>query len=387
MQILHVYKDYFPVFGGIENHIKMLAEGQAARGHMVSVLVTSRDRHSHIETLGGVRLIFAARLATISSAPISLALFRYLASERSDIVHLHYPYPWGELASYFFGHSVKTVLTFHSDIVRQKYLRLLYSPLMQRVLERVDTIIATSPDYIATSPVLARWQKKCVVVPLGIDPSPYSNSPLDPLYSTSLREWSRQDGDRQYEGVILFVGHLRYYKGLNYLLQALHELPGTRLIVVGRGPMDREWKNLARELGVERRVDFVGEIANADLPSYYTACDVFVLPSSERSEAFGVVQLEAMAAGKPVVSCDVGTGVGWVNQNEVTGLVVPPRDPAALANAIKRILSDKELAERMGIAGRERVRAEFTIGNMVDQVMRVYENAISASPHHNGKSV
>jgi glycosyltransferase involved in cell wall biosynthesis len=157
----------------------------------------------------------------------------------------------------------------------------------------------------------------------------------------------------------------------------MRDLPGTQLVIAGTGPMKREWENLARELGVEQRMSFVGEVALPDLPAYYEACDIFVLPCSERSEAFGVVQLEAMAAAKPVVSCDVGTGVAWVNQNEVTGLVVPPRDPAALARAIKRILGDKELAAKMGAAGKKRVLEEFTAAKMVEQVMRVYERALN----------
>jgi glycosyltransferase involved in cell wall biosynthesis len=380
MQILHIYKDYFPLLGGIENHVRLLAEGQASRGHAVSVLVTSRDRHSHIEMIGGVRVVFAARLATISSAPISLALPRLLSSEKPDIVHLHFPYPWGELAHYFFGHAGKTVLTYHSDIVRQRYLRLLYSPLMQRVLSGADTIIGTSPNYIASSTVLARWRKKCVVVPLGIDTFPYSSTTSRRALSDHQRASpSRGEKEKEAQGVVLFVGHLRYYKGLNYLLQALRELPGTRLIVVGEGPMEGPWKKLASELGVGRRADFVGQVADSDLPSYYAACDVFVLPCSERSEAFGVVQLEAMASGRPVVSCDVGTGVAWVNQNGVTGLVVPPRDPVALANAIRRVLGEKGLAEKMGIAGRERVHTNFTASSMVEGVMRVYENTLGVS--------
>jgi glycosyltransferase involved in cell wall biosynthesis len=369
LKILHLYKDYFPVRGGIENHVKLLAEAQAARGHDVSVLVTSRDRHTHIETINGVHVIFAARLATVSSAPLSLEFVRRLARERPDIAHLHFPYPVGEAANYFFGRARNTVLTYHSDIVRQKYLRVVYAPLMQHMLSRVDAIIATSPNYIATSPVLSRWKEKCVVVPLGI--------PFSPLLSGRGRG---EGGTGVRSGVrLLFVGRLRYYKGLNYLLEALCEIPHARLTVVGAGPMERAWKNLASELGIAQRVEFAGEVADEELPAYYAACDVFVLPASERSEAFGAVQLEAMAAGKPVVSTDVGTGVAWVNQNQVTGLVVPPRESHALAEAIKRLLGDTELRKRMGAAGQARVQAEFTLEQMVEGVMQVYRRAVEQS--------
>jgi glycosyltransferase involved in cell wall biosynthesis len=365
MRILHLYKDYTPVVGGIENHVKLLAEAQAARGHAVTVLTTSRAHHTRVVELNGVRVIYAARWATISSAPISFAFARLLARERADIAHLHFPYPWGEAVYLWFGCARKTVMTYHSDIVRQKFLRVVYSPVMRRVLARVDAIMATSPNYIETSPVLSRWREKCVVVPLGIDARAFETSPLAPRLAMERGEVH-----------LLFVGQLRYYKGLNYLLDALREIPDARLTVVGTGPKEREWQTLARALSVHDRVQFVGAVKDAELPAYFAACDIFVLPASERSEAFGAVQLEAMAAGKPVISCDVGTGVAWVNQNQVTGLVVPPREPHALAAAIRRLMADTALRARMGEAGRARVGAEFTLARMVARVMQVYAQVL-----------
>jgi rhamnosyl/mannosyltransferase len=341
----------------MENHIKLLAEAQAARGHTVSVLVTSRDHRTHIETMNGVRVIFAARLATISSAPISIALPRLLARERPDIAHLHFPYPLGEAAQYFFGHARKVVITYQSDIVRQKYLRVLYAPLMRRVLARADHILASSPNYIRSSPVLRAFASKCTVVPLGIDPAPFEH--IAPVTTHHLPR-------------LLFVGHLRYYKGVNYLIQAMRALPTAHLTIVGSGMMERAWKNLARDLGVASRIEFVGEVPDAQLPGYYAACDIFVLPSAEKSEAFGVVQLEAMASGKPVVCTELGTGTSFVNRDGETGFVVPARDSHALARAIQKLLDDSALRARMGAAGRARVRAEFTIAQMIERVMAVY---------------
>lgn len=363
MKILHVYKDYFPVVGGIENHIKLLAEAQAARGHNVSVLVTSRDHHTHVENLNGVRVVFASRLATISSAPISLALFDLIRHGTPDVTHLHFPYPLGEIANHFFSRARKTIITYHSDIIRQKFLRVLYAPWMERVLARANHIIATSPNYIASSPVLARYKNKCVVVPLGIDPTPFATSPSDSL---SCEE---RDGVR-----LLFVGHLRYYKGVNYLIEAMPEIPRAHLTIVGAGPMERAWRELARSIDVENRVRFAGEVSDAELLDYYAASDIFVLPASERSEAFGAVQLEAMAAGKPVVCTELGTGTSFVNVNDETGFVVPARDSRALARAINRLIDDPALRARMGQAGCARVQQEFTLDKMVERVMRVYES-------------
>lgn len=383
MRILHIYKDYFPVLGGIENHVRMLAEAQAARGHGVTVLVTSLNHHSHVENVNGVSVIFASRLLNLSSAPLSIELFQRVAEIEADVTHLHSPYPVGEIAQYWFGKSRATVLTYHSDIVRQKMMGALYTPLLHRVLARVDTIIATSPNYIETSRVLARWKSKCIIVPLGIPPpltpqpsltSQPSLTPHPPLIPHPQPLSQRERGEGQGEK-LLFVGKLRYYKGVNYLLEALTLLPGAQLTIVGTGPMEREWKALAHSLGVAAQVTWAEEVSDAELLAYYDACDIFALPCSERSEAFGAVQLEAMAAGKPIVSCDVNTGVAWVNQHAVTGLVVPPKNPRALAEAIARLRDEAGLRERMGRAGRERFQKEFTLDGMVERVMQVYAQA------------
>lgn len=360
MRILHIYKDYFPVVGGIENHVRLLAESQSALGHKVTVLVTGQTHQSHTASLNGVNVLYASRIMNLSSAPFSLELFQRTRELRADITHLHSPYPVGELAQYLFGSTRATVLTYHSDIVRQKLVGALYTPLLHRILGRAKVVIATSPNYIETSRVLARWKSKCVVVPLGIPAS---------LQGELSGAVARAE--------MLFVGKLRYYKGVNYLLEALTQMPGARLTVVGTGPMEREWKTLATSLGIASRVRWAGEVPDSALPAHYAACDVFVLPCSERSEAFGIVQLEAMAAGKPVVSCNVQTGVAWVNQNGVTGLVVPPKDPNALAQAILLLLNDAPRRARMGVAGRERFAREFTLDVMVRRVMRVYENALT----------
>ncbi len=368
MKILHLYKDYAPVVGGIENHIKLLAEAQAAHGHSVSVLVTSRDHYTRVETRNGVRVIFAARLATLLSAPISPALVACVRAESPDIAHLHFPYPWGEMAHYFFGRAPRTVLTYHSDIVRQKITRALYRPLMERVLARVDRIIATSPNYIASSPVLSRWKEKCIVIPLGIEPTPFERAADERAASSAPARVFH----------LLFVGKLRYYKGVNYLLAALRELPDAQLTIVGTGPQERAWRDEARTLGVAERVCFAGEARDEELPAYYATCDVFVLPASERSEAFGIVQLEAMAAGKPVVCTEVGTGTSFVNQDGETGFVVPARDARALVCALARLRDDANLRARLGAAGHARVRAQFTVEQMVTRIEQVYAQVLGA---------
>jgi len=367
-RVLHIYKDYFPVLGGIENHVRLLAEAQVQRGLAVTVLVTSLTRHTTVETINGVRVVKAARLATVASTPLSLSLFAWVRRLDADIAHLHFPYPIGEMAQLFLGRSQRTVITYHSDVVRQQGLLRLYTPFLWRVLARADRILPTSPQYVQTSPYLSRFANRCTVVPLGIDLQPFLTA--DQAQAAALR--ARYAAASR---VLLFVGRLRYYKGLEYLIQALPQIAG-QLWVIGSGPMEDSWRALTRDLGLGDRVRFLGEVPDADLPAHYAAADLFVLPASQRSEAFGAVMIEAMAAGLPVVCTELGTGTSFVNVDGVTGRVVPPRDPTALAAAINALLSDEAMRRAMGARARERAQQEFSLETMVDRVLAVYEEIL-----------
>ena len=170
-----------------------------------------------------------------------------------------------------------------------------------------------------------------------------------------------------------------YYKGYEFLIRALPLVPEAGLVLGGRGPLTESLMGLARSLGVQERIEFTGRIAERDLPFYYHACDVFCLPSVEQSEAFGIVQLEAMACGKPVLCCELNNGVTWVNQDRVTGLVVPPADPVALAGALKRLVTDTELRQRLGGQGRQRAGREFTVEAMVRGTLSVYRTVLAGT--------
>jgi glycosyltransferase involved in cell wall biosynthesis len=364
MKVLHIYKDYFPVLGGIENHVGLLATGEARHGLDVTVLVTHPGQEADDRMVDGVRLIRARRLTTKASTPLSLSLFRHVAQLPADVTHLHFPYPPGEIASLLLRHGGKTVITYHSDIVRQKSILRLYRPLLTKVLAHANRIIAATPQMVENSPFLRRVSDKCAVIPYGMPLDRLSRA--DPVQVAALRA--------QYPGpLLLFVGKLRYYKGVNYLIEAMGNVTAT-LLIVGSGPMESEWRRQAEESPARARIVFCGEVPDAALPTYYHACDVFALPSSERSEAYGMVQVEAMAAGKPVVCTELGTGTTYVNQDGVTGLVVPPKDPAALSAAINRLLSDEPLRQRMGEAGRARACAEFGEDTMVERVIDVYQS-------------
>ena len=369
MRLLHVYKDYYPVVGGMENHIRILARGARARGAQVTVLVTSPGRRTEIGELDGVKVIKAGRLAAPASTPISLALLAWMRRLEADITHLHFPYPWGEMAHLVCGRSPRIVITYHSDVVRQKNLLRVYGPVMRRVLAKADRIIATSPNYVQSSSHLSQVAEKCTVIPLGIDLAPFLKAQEEDV------EWLRQ---RYRPPLLLFVGLLRYYKGLGYLIQAMKEV-NARLVVVGSGPMKQEWQSLATRLGLADKVFFEGRVEDGLLPAYYQACDLFVLPASHRSEAFGVVQVEAMACGKAVVSTELGTGTSFVNVDGETGLVVAPRDPEALAHGINRLLSDDQLRTQMGDKAKQRAAREFSHEVMIDRVLELYQGLLQES--------
>lgn len=368
MRILHIYKDYFPVLGGIENHIRQLAEAQVRRGHEVTVLAAAPGRRDIRKHSNGVELDLAGRWGTLASTPISPGLFYRAARRQADLAHLHFPHPPGEMANLLSRPARRTIITYHTDIIRQRTLLFLYRPLLRRMLQRADRILATSPAYIETSPYLRPVRDRCRAAPLGVDAGRFEGIPEGRAAIIRARHAIPPEA-----GLALFVGRLRYYKALDVLLSALTGVADARLLIVGSGPMAAEWETLAGELGLAGRVVFAGEAAEAELPAYYRAADVFILPSDSRAEAFGMVLLEAMAAGRPVISTELGTGTSWVNQHGVTGLVVPPRRPSDLAAAIRTLLADPDRRREMGAAGRERVRRLFTLTAMEEAVESIYQ--------------
>jgi rhamnosyl/mannosyltransferase len=370
VQVLHVYKDYPPVIGGIENHLRLLAEHQARRGLDVTVLVTARERRTTERVEQGVRVIRAGRVGEWLSTPLSLDLFKRLRGLTPDVTHLQFPYPPGDLAHLLFGRSRATVVTYQSDIVRQRLAGWAYRPLQSQLLARADRIIATSPNYPHSSQALARVRHKCAVVPMGIETGAWGRA--DPTEVAAIR--------RRFPGpLVLFVGRLRYYKGLEYLIQAMSSLDAA-LVVVGEGRLRAQLEHHALRGGAAERIFFLGDMPQDLLPAYYAAADVLVLPSSHRSEAYGLVLLEAMACGTPVISTELQTGTSFVNLAGETGLVVPPRDPRALADAIRACLADPAARQRMGERGRQRVEDEFRVERMVERVVGVYEDALRAKP-------
>ncbi len=361
LSIVHVYKDYWPVVGGIENHIKDLAEAEAALGHQVTVLVTNPGGQPGREAINGVNVIRASRLATVASTPLSLTLPFLLSRLQPDITQVHFPYPVGELSQWLLRRKRPYLITYHSDVVKQQQILRFYNPLLRRVLAGAAGILAASPNYVQSSPYLRPLSHKCTIIPFAVDYERFAGA--EPL----LR------GDGRF--TLLFMGRHRYYKGGDDLIRAVALLPTdlpVRLLVGGDGPRREEWEQLSHSLGVPEKIQFVGNLSDADLPKFYASGDLFVLPANSRAEAFGKVLQEAMAAGLPCITTELGTGTSFVVQDGVTGRVVPPQQPEALAEVIQFLAALPELCQKMGQAGQARARRDFSLAQMVERVQGVY---------------
>ena len=389
MRVTMLNKYYPPHLGGIEYHLRDLATALAERSDCeVRAIVANEGPATVTETIDGVEVTRLRRAFAYASTPVVSGMTRVISAEAArpdppDVMHLHFPYPWGEVswlraqtrersAESSSRARIPAVLTYHSDIVRQKAMLALYEPLLHRVLDRVNLVIASSPNMVEHSPYLARVAEKCRVVPFGIHTERFAATSERSARAAALR--ARYAPSRGERPVVLFVGRLIYYKGADVLVRAMEHVDAD-LVMVGRGPLHAELEALASASGIAERVRFFDPVDDEDLAAWYHAADVFCLPSVARSEAFGLVQLEAHAAGTPVVSTALTTGVPFVNQDGVTGLVVSPGDVRALAEALDTLVRNDALRERLGRQARERAVAEFSIPRMVERTLGVYHEA------------
>jgi len=373
MRVLQLGKYYDPYMGGIETHLSLLCAELRAQDE-VEVLVCNTGRRTERGEVKGIQVTRAGAWARAFSTDLCPALVAEISGRTFDVLHLHTPNPMGMLA-YLLARKPRhhrLVITHHSDVVRQAGLRRALHPLFAMTMNRAQCIVATSPNYLETSLELAPYRDRVRVVPYGIDPAPYQ----DPNHAGAGQHLRARFGER----VVLAAGRLIYYKGFETLLESMTEVDG-HLVLIGDGPLGSALRSKAQMLGIESRVTFAGEIHQSEIPSWYRAADVFVLSSIARSEAFGIVQLEAMAAGLPVVNTQLDSGVPFVSIDGQTGFTVPPLDPRSLARAINALLADRELRERLGRRAKERVNQLFTKARMVDQLRAIYRGVLSsASP-------
>ena len=371
MKVLHFGRFHNAQFGGLERVVANLLKGLSG-----SICVTNLVANERFETdvleVDGYPIYKVPSLGLVAGTALCPTMpYRARSLHREngfDIAHLHFPDPMSHLAALALPDEVKLVVSWHSDIIRQKHVFRLYRPFLDRMLARANAIVAATPRHFSSSNQLgAADPGKLHVVPYGIDFESFENSTA---ISAGLA--LRQKLDRRF--VIFTIGRHVYYKGIEILIRAMRDVFSDALLIVGgSGPLTPSLKQLVRSLDLEDRVMFSGRIPEDELPAYYHAADIFCLPSVEPSEAFGLVQIEAMACRKPVVCYELGNGVTYVNQHNVTGLVVPPRDPTALAAALNHLLRNDDLRRVMGEAGYVRAKQEFTLQHMWRETVKVYE--------------
>lgn len=355
--------------GGIERVVQDIAEGLNHKTDMEVLTCQVKGRET-VEKIRGVKVRRCASLGTLFSLPVSptfLIQFRKKSKDK-DILHLHLPFPLADLACLLSGYQGKVVLWWHSDVVRQKKLMLAYKPLMEWLLKRADAIIVATEGHIEGSSYLKPYREKCYIIPFGVKKDVIEGGDRY-LQKKALDSPKSEESPCK----LLFIGRLVYYKGCDVLLEAMARTKGTVLNIVGDGPLKKELEEQCERLGLSSRVSFTGNLPDEELRRELADCDVFVLPSVAKSEAFGIVQIEAMAYGKPVINTKLPSGVPYVSLDKQTGLTVEPGNPDALADAIQFLADNPAIITEYGKAAAGRVRQEFQIEKMQKAVFQVYE--------------
>jgi glycosyltransferase involved in cell wall biosynthesis len=366
LKVLHVGKFYPPHPGGIESHLQTLCE-ELRKSIEVEVLVANDRWRSQRSTQGGVDVVRLATALMVHGTPIAPSMARAMRRARPDVVHLHFPNPMAAVACLMSRLDAPILISWHSDVVRQRRAAAVFAPLLAVLLRRCAAIIVASSSHIDSSPVLRTRRDLCRVIPYGIRAEAFEHPD-----AARIAELRRRYGER----IVLGVGRLIYYKGFEHLVRAMANVPGT-LLLAGDGPLRGALEAEARRLGIAERVVLMGGVNDAELRACYHACDVFALPSVARSEAFGIVQLEAMACGRPVVNTRLESAVPHVSLDGLTGLTVPPGDSAALAAALRTLLDDPARRAAMGGAARRRVREEFSAEPMARRTLEVYREVVA----------
>jgi glycosyltransferase involved in cell wall biosynthesis len=370
MRILHFGK-YWAKDGGIETHVKALCKGLASAGINVVNLVSSVTRKGSRFTHDGYTVVESPSLGIVAStsiAPKMLADARSLQAEQPfDLIHLHFPDPMSHLASMVLPSHIPRVLTWHSDIVKQRYLLKMYRPFQRRTIEESSAIIAATPSHFTSSnqvpshyPVSQRQ-----VIPLGFEFDWLAPTPIVIEKANAIRQLAQE------RFIVFALGRHVPYKGFDVLIDAIHDTDAF-LVLGGEGPLTKALRSQVERQGLSDRIYFTGRISGIDVAANYHACDAFCLPSVTKNEAFGIVQIEAMACGKPVICTQLHNGVNDINPNGVTGLTVPVQDPVSLANAIVKLATDPHLCRRLGAQGKKRAFEEFTAGPMVQRHLTLY---------------
>ncbi len=353
--------------------IRQICLNTQSHGIESRVFALSRDAVPAEIVVDGINVVRVPLAFEVASCGFCFAGIRSFREqvEWADIVHYHFPWPWGDVMHGLAGRNVPTVVTYHSDIVRQQLLQHFYRPLMFRFLDAARAIVATSPNYFATSDILPRFQEKVEVIPIGIEENCYpSEAEVDAVMNEVRSEYG--------EDFFLFVGVLRYYKGLHILLEAARAA-SYPIVIVGAGPVEQELRRQAAEIGLDN-VHFAGYVQEAQKMALYRLCRGVVFPSYLRAEAFGVTLLEGAMNAKPLISAEIGSGTSFINIDRETGLVVPPGCPLALREAMDYLYYNPDSARAMGVKARQRYETCFTGAIMGAQYAQSYRKALKTQP-------
>lgn len=375
MRVLHFGK-YWRQDGGIETHVKTLCRGLAELGVEVVDLVSSMDKTASDFVVDGFRVVEAPTLGihfSTSISPSMVAAARRLHKEKPvDVVHLHFPDPMSHLASMVLPKSIPRVISWHSDIVKQKQLLKLYRPWQYRqIMQAAAVIVPTAAHFSSSTQISANYPlAKRHIIPYGLDYTQHTNTNAMAGTTDAIRQRS------QGRFVVFALGRHVGYKGFDVLLEALQHTDAY-LVLGGDGPLRGMLQAQAQQLGIADRVWFSGRLSAADMAACYQACDVFCLPSVTPNEAFGLVQLEAMACGKPVICTHLNNGVNAVNPHGITGLTVPAKDARALAQAINTLKIDPALREKLGQQARSHALRNYSMLVMSDQHIQLYQDLLN----------
>lgn len=368
MRILHVYRTFFPdTQGGLEEAIRQLCAGTSALGAQCTVFTTTKKRSGATIELDEATVVQVPETFEIASCNVALSAFSQFSSLASsaDIVHYQFPWPFADVLDLVTRHDKPTVITYQSDIVRQKLLLKLYKPLMRRFLASADRIVCTSPNYLASSSVLRDFAKKVDVIPIGLDEKTYPE-----VGEIELQRAQEQFG----KDFFLFVGVLRYYKGLHILLDAIANAP-YQVVIVGSGAMEQQLKQQAKDLNLDNVV-FAGRVSDELKVALLQLSRAIVFPSHLRSEAFGVTLLEGAMYSRPLISAEVGSGTSYVNIHNETGIVVAPGSSKMLRWAMDELWNQPEKARKMGLAAKKRFDKLFNGDLMAQRYWQLYHELL-----------
>lgn len=371
IRVLHIYRTYFPeTQGGGQESIRQVCLATQAFGVENTVFALAHHPKPAVMKLPEGELFRARSWLEVASCDFGgLSAFRSCRkiAEQSDIIQIHFPWPFADMMLPFIRRpNQPVVVTYVSDIVRQKGWSQLYAPLRRYLLGTATRIVASSPNYVESSEILGAYQNKLVCIPHCLEESPSPDKSL-------MAEWEGRFG----RDFFLFIGVLRYYKGLDFLLLAASNL-NAKILIVGDGPEGDRLQRLSQKMGLTN-VHFLGTVPDDDKLALLNLCRAIVFPSHLRSEAFGITLLEGARAGKPLISCEMGSGTSWVNRHNETGLVVPPADHVALGNALSILATNDALCHKLGEGARKRWFSNFSPGVVGSAYRELYDEVLPCS--------